>query len=58
MAVPSLRSRSNANSWAAKNKQREEQNKPQEEKKEKSAVSQEEHEARINLLREMGLLKE
>jgi len=57
MAVPSLRSRSNANSWATINKQRAEANKSQEEKKEEP-VSEEEHEKRIQMLKHLGILKE
>jgi len=57
MAVPSLRSRSNANSWATINKQRADANKPQEEKKEEP-ISEEEHEKRVQMLKQMGILKE
>ena len=57
MAVPSLRSRSNANKWAAINKQREESNKPKEEKKEES-LSEEEHKKRVEMLKQLGILKE
>lgn len=57
MAVPSFRSRSNANSWAAKNKQRAEQNKTQEEKKEEP-VNEEEHRKRMEMLKQLGILRE
>jgi len=57
MAVPSLRSRSNANRWAAINKQREESSKPQEEKKEQE-LSPEEHDKRVQMLKQLGILKE
>jgi hypothetical protein len=58
MAVPSLRSRSNANRWAAINKQREESSKPSEEKKEETTVSDEEHKKRMEMLKNLGILKE
>ena len=57
MAVPSLRSRSNANKWDAINKQRAEANKPQEEKKEEP-ISEEEHKKRLEMLKNLGILKE
>lgn len=56
MAVPSLRSRSNANRWDAINKQRAESSKPQEEKKEES-VSEDEHKKRLEMLKQLGILK-
>ena len=57
MAVPSLRSRSNANSWATINKQRVDANKPQEEKKEEP-ISEEEHKKRLEMLKNLGILRE
>ena len=57
MAVPSLRSRSNANRWAAINKQREESSKPQEENKEKQEVTDDEHKKRLEMLKQLGILK-
>jgi hypothetical protein len=57
MATPSLRSRSNANKWATINKQRENSGKPQEEKKDEQ-VSEEEHKKRLEMLKQLGILKE
>jgi hypothetical protein len=57
MAVPSSRSRANASSWATINKQRAEANKPKEEKKEEP-ISSEEEKRRIEMLKQLGLLKE
>lgn len=57
MAVPSSRSRANANGWAAINKQRAEANKPAEEKKEEP-VNEEEHKKRLEMLKSLGILKE
>ena len=57
MAVPSLRSRSNANRWAVINKQREEASKPKKEKKEEQ-LSEEEHKKRLEMLKKLGILKE
>lgn len=57
MAVPSLRNRSNKNRWDAINKQRAEASKPQEEKKEEP-LSEEEHKKRVELLKQLGILKE
>jgi ribosomal protein L12E/L44/L45/RPP1/RPP2 len=57
MAVPSSRSRANASSWATINKQRAEANKPKEEKKEEQ-VTEEEHKKRLEMLKQLGILKE
>lgn len=57
MAVPSSRSKANASSWATINKKRAEANKPQEEKKEEP-ISEEEHKKRLEMLKQLGILKE
>jgi hypothetical protein len=57
MAVPSSRSRANASSWATTAKQRAEASKPLEEKKEEP-VNDEEHKKRVEMLRQLGILKE
>jgi hypothetical protein len=57
MAVPSSRSRANASSWATTAKKRAEGSKPLEEKKEEP-VNEEEHQKRLEMLKQLGILKE
>ena len=56
MAVMSRRKKAVANTWDAKNKQRTEFHKSHE-KKEDGKVSKEDHEERLKLLKELGLVK-
>lgn len=57
MAIPSFRSRANKNKWDSINKQRAEANKPKEGIEEQK-VSPEEHEKRVQMLKQLGILKE
>ena len=56
MAVLSRRKRAIAQGWDAINKQREEANKPKEIEKEE--ITEEDHKERVDLLKEIGVLKE
>jgi len=55
MAVMGRRKKAVAQRWNAINKQREEENQPQQTKEE--TISKEEHEERLNKLKELGLIK-
>jgi len=57
MAVMSRRKRSIAQSWKATDEQRNKENSEIQEKANKS-ISEEEHQARIKQLRELGLIKD
>ena len=52
----SRRKKANARGWDAINKQREEESKPKEIKK-KEEINEEEHQKKMNMLKEIGLLK-
>lgn len=57
MAVMGRKKKAVAQGWNAINKQRDKENKPKESNKEKS-ISKEEHEERIKLLKQLGLIKD
>ena len=57
MAVMGRKKKAVAQGWNAINKRRSEENKPKESKKEKP-ISKEEHEEKIKLLKDLGLIKD
>jgi len=56
MAIMSRKKKAVAQGWASTDAQREEENKM--EKIEKERVSEEEHEKRINILKNIGIIKD
>jgi len=57
MAIMGRRKQANKRNWNRLNKEIDESNKPKEEPKSKE-ISEDEHNKRVELLREIGLLKE
>lgn len=57
MAVMSRRKQAVAQGWEAINRQRDEQNKQNEKEPKKKEITEEEHKARLEKLRALGLIK-
>jgi hypothetical protein len=58
MAVMSRKKRAVAQGWEATNKQRDEEARKSQTEEKKKELTPEEHEARIKLLKELGLIKD
>lgn len=58
MAVMSRKKRAIAQGWEATNKQRDEEAKKSQTETKKEELTPEEHEARIKMLKELGLVKD